>query len=207
MEKKQVSMSRWVITLMCMLPILTLKAQTTGGWPDAIKEAFRQQRMDLLKPYFSSDYRVGIYSGDRAFRLATKVVETYGYAEETTIRTKTKTRDGYKFDVEMAFKNTAPFTTEVFTNRMGQVTRIRMIDQLYRYDVVGKSKFVASIPFELIDSRIIVKLRINNHPKILTMLFDTGADGVGLKKSIAQSLRIQTDARQHTQVVGASMEI
>jgi hypothetical protein len=66
---------------------------------------------------------------------------------------------------------------------------------------------VARIPFELQNSRIVVSMKINDSPKTLRMLFDTGADGVGLKKSVADDIGVKENRIQTTQVVGASMQV
>ncbi len=66
---------------------------------------------------------------------------------------------------------------------------------------------VASIPFVFSNDRIIVKLKINDSDRVLNMLFDTGADGVGMKKEVADAIGLKETRKQQTQVVGATTEI
>jgi len=70
-----------------------------------------------------------------------------------------------------------------------------------------ESKPVAIIPFEFRNDRIIVKLKINDSNRVLNMLFDTGADGLGIKKEIADAIGLKETRRQQAQVVGGSSEI
>ena len=78
---------------------------------------------------------------------------------------------------------------------------------IFPFFVSAVSKPVARIPFVFSDSRIIVHLKINNSNKELKMLFDTGADGVGLKNGTATEISLIENRKQNTQVVGATMEI
>lgn len=66
---------------------------------------------------------------------------------------------------------------------------------------------VATIPFVFSNDRIIVKLKINDSDRVLNMLFDTGADGVGMKKEVADAIGLKETRKQQTQVVGATTEI
>jgi hypothetical protein len=66
---------------------------------------------------------------------------------------------------------------------------------------------VASIPFEFRNDQIVVKLRINDSDRVLNMLFDTGADGVGMKKEVADAIGLKESRRQKAEVVGATTEI
>jgi predicted aspartyl protease len=66
---------------------------------------------------------------------------------------------------------------------------------------------VASIPFEFRNDQIVVKLKINDSDRVLNMLFDTGADGVGMKKEVADAIGLKESRKQQTQVVGAITEI
>jgi hypothetical protein len=70
-----------------------------------------------------------------------------------------------------------------------------------------ESKPVASIPFVFRNDRIIVQLKINDNDRVLNMLFDTGADGVGMKKEVADAIGLKEGRKQQTQVVGATTEI
>jgi hypothetical protein len=73
--------------------------------------------------------------------------------------------------------------------------------------VAQESKPVAVIPFEFRNDKIIIKLKINDSPRVLNMLFDTGADGVGMKKEVADAIGLKETRKQLAQVVGGSTEI
>lgn len=66
---------------------------------------------------------------------------------------------------------------------------------------------VAKLPFELADGAIILKIRLNGEGRILRFLFDTGADGMAINGSLADSLGLKVARSQQTSVVGGSMSI
>jgi len=70
-----------------------------------------------------------------------------------------------------------------------------------------ESKPVAVIPFEFRNDKIILKLKINDSNRVLNMLFDTGADGVGMRKEVADAIGLKETRKQRAQVVGGSSEI
>lgn len=68
-------------------------------------------------------------------------------------------------------------------------------------------KPVATIPFEVINGSIVLKVKINNHEKPLRLLFDTGADGMAIDKSLADSLGLKITRSNNASVVGGNMKI
>ena len=68
-------------------------------------------------------------------------------------------------------------------------------------------KPVTTIPFEVINSSIVLKVKINNSNKTLRLLFDTGADGMAISKSLADSIGLKITSSSQVSVVGGSMKI
>ncbi|WP_316836059.1 aspartyl protease family protein [Pedobacter nutrimenti] len=69
------------------------------------------------------------------------------------------------------------------------------------------SKLLVKVPFETEHGSIILKVRINNSPKVLRLLFDTGADGMAISQSLADSIGLKITRKQNASVVGGNMEI
>jgi predicted aspartyl protease len=63
------------------------------------------------------------------------------------------------------------------------------------------------IPFQSDNGKIIIPLRLNNHPEMLRFLFDTGADGMAIRKSLADSLQLPKGYEQQASFVGGSAQI
>lgn len=68
-------------------------------------------------------------------------------------------------------------------------------------------KLVTTIPFEMVNGSIVLKVKINQSSKTLRLLFDTGADGMAVDKSLADSLELKTTRNNNASVVGGNMKI
>lgn len=73
--------------------------------------------------------------------------------------------------------------------------------------VLGKAKEVARIPFESHNGTIIVTVKLNDFPRPLKLLFDTGADGMAVDQGLADSIGLKITRTQKASVVGGSMDI
>lgn len=68
-------------------------------------------------------------------------------------------------------------------------------------------KLVTTIPFEMVHGSIVLKVKINQNEKPLRLLFDTGADGMAINKSLADSLGLKITRSNNASVVGGNMKI
>lgn len=71
----------------------------------------------------------------------------------------------------------------------------------------SKSRLVAQIPFELVNGSIILTLKINKCERPLKMLFDTGANGMAMSQSLADSIGLQSSFTKDASVVGGTAKI
>lgn len=73
--------------------------------------------------------------------------------------------------------------------------------------LLAQSKPVATIPFEMVNGSIVLKVKINQSSKTLRLLFDTGADGMAVDQSLADSLGLKITRSNNASVVGGNMKI
>ncbi|HEY0272196.1 MAG TPA: retropepsin-like aspartic protease [Chitinophaga sp.] len=66
---------------------------------------------------------------------------------------------------------------------------------------------IAVIPFDLAEGDILLKARLNAGGRELHLLFDTGADGMAINGSLADSLGLTVARSQQASVVGGVMNI
>lgn len=71
----------------------------------------------------------------------------------------------------------------------------------------GVSAPGALIPFELRDGSMVIPVRLNGSGAVLRFLFDTGADGMAIRRSLADSLALTVSHRQNASVVGGSVQV
>ncbi|WCT10678.1 retropepsin-like aspartic protease [Mucilaginibacter jinjuensis] len=69
------------------------------------------------------------------------------------------------------------------------------------------SKLCATIPFEVLNGSIILSVKLNNNPRILRMLFDTGADGMAISEDLADTLGIKATRTKSASVVGGHADV
>ncbi|MDR1743149.1 MAG: retropepsin-like domain-containing protein [Dysgonamonadaceae bacterium] len=65
----------------------------------------------------------------------------------------------------------------------------------------------AFIPFKLTEKGVILKIRLNDQPTILSFLLDTGADGMAIRKTLADSLQLKIGYAQDAYFVGGKKQI
>jgi hypothetical protein len=64
-----------------------------------------------------------------------------------------------------------------------------------------------TVPIEVSNGSIIITLKLNGTSRPLRLLFDTGADGMAVSQSLADSLGLKVSRKQQTSVVGGNLEI
>lgn len=70
----------------------------------------------------------------------------------------------------------------------------------------GRSPW-AVLPFDLKDKGITLTIRLNDNPLPLVFLLDTGADGMAIRRSSADSLGLKADYSQDAYIVGGKKKI
>ncbi|MDR6783987.1 hypothetical protein ABIE26_002624 [Pedobacter africanus] len=80
-----------------------------------------------------------------------------------------------------------------------------MVMMLLSVTAVGKE--VARIPFESHNGTIILTVKLNDFPRPLRLLFDTGADGMAVSQGLADSIGLKVSRTQKASVVGGSVDI
>lgn len=79
--------------------------------------------------------------------------------------------------------------------------------QAQRVDLEAKAKLVTTIPFEEKNGTIILKCRINDSPRVLRLLFDTGADGMAVSTALGEELGLKVTRTNNASVVGGNIQI
>lgn len=78
-----------------------------------------------------------------------------------------------------------------------------------RKNLVAEAKTtpVAVIPFQEINDHIVLTIRLNGNDRPLSFLLDTGADGMAIRKTLADSLGLSVSRSQNADVVGGKMQV
>jgi len=134
--------------------------------------------------------------GNIEFGSLELVDEDFGTQDGATIiKTKISFKDGKTADSRIALDSD------------NKILYVEYFDRLYGSSRFHESRLVGSFPFEVRDGSIIVKVRINDNAHPVSLLFDTGADGMALRKTLADSLNLKISHSQQTNVVGGQMQV
>ncbi|MDR0893399.1 MAG: aspartyl protease family protein [Mediterranea sp.] len=87
-------------------------------------------------------------------------------------------------------------------NRQARILFIDYFDQLFGDSRYRPSRLVATLPFRLDDGAIVLQARLNKSDRPLAFLLDTGADGMAIRRTLADSLGLTTSHAQDANVVG-----
>ena len=193
----------------CLLAGITLTGMTQDAAriTQTLETSLRERNPDLIKPYLSPGFSVGVYGAPYAYGMASKLITSYDTLERLQFKKETTTPQGKSVSLKCYYKKQSPFDATLSLDSAGKIVRISFFDQLYGVDLSRNSRLAAVIPFELVNNKIVLKLTLNNSKRVLRFLFDTGADGMGIKKEVADELGIVAKRQQQTSVVGASTEI
>lgn len=76
---------------------------------------------------------------------------------------------------------------------------------MFQTRVLGKE--VARFPFENRNGSIVLTVKLNNFPRPLKLLFDTGASGIAVGQSLADSIGLKNNSSKKASLVGGTMDI
>jgi len=193
----------------CLFLILSFpaKSQSPAEMVKTLESAVKQRDPSIIKPFLSSDFRVHIYVMPMAYGMVSNVLKSYKTLDRFEYIAEEKSAKGSTIKFKCFFENAKEFESVILLDSLGMILRIRYLDQLYGLNTDKESSLISTIPFVFRDKKIIVKMKLNESPRELNMLFDTGADGVGMKKETADAVGLVETRKQQTSVVGASTEI
>lgn len=172
------------------------------------EKSYKNKEITSIKPLLSDSLMVGIYSNPEASRLVEGIITKYMELEKLELIKEKKSKKTTELTVKCQFKNEPIINSTIILDKNDKIVRFKFFDEIYGINVNGQaSKLVVTLPFEFIDNRIVIKVKVNNYNKELKILFDTGADGMGLKKSVADSIDLKINEQKQTNVVGGKTSI
>ena len=159
---------------------------------------------DTLLNLLSSKFSVGVYTGNAAIQCLNNIADGIKMNQ-------VKVSDGgkkNKCSITLKGKDQRDLTGNIFLDDSGKILYVDVFDKLYGLNRYAHSKLVAEVPFETdMNGSIILEVKLNDNDRVLKLLFDTGADGMALSSSLADSLGISRDFKRSTSVVGGKQEI
>lgn len=182
-----------------------LNMQTPGMVADALSDAFATGKIDPVRAYLSKRFSVGAYNKPAAEGMLQGILEKYPV--DSLVLIDSETIDDKKRLTLLVVRNNKSSTTHAWLNEQNELLYVDLFDQLYGMNRYEKSVLKARIPFKLVNGSIVITATLNDTDRPLQLLFDTGADGMALRRSLADSLGLTVSREQNAAVVGGRMKI
>ncbi|WP_443937241.1 retropepsin-like aspartic protease [Pedobacter sp. MW01-1-1] len=184
-------------------------ARAQQGAKDLIRQlnqTWATKSVDGLEKQLSPDFSVAAYTENTALNLLKGIVQQYP-CDSVQYSGESKLNQGNKITITPFNKGKQGAQSSIITNEKYQILYLDIFDQLYGMNRYKPSKLRAKIPFEVQNGSIILSLKINNYPKPLRMLFDTGADGMAINTALASEIGLKSSREQNATVVGGNVKI
>lgn len=183
-----------------------LFGQEYSSYMEALQKSFETQDKEPLEQYLAPNFAISGHTQEGAdFRLE-QILKRFEL-EDIRLAEVKKTKGEKRIHFAFQEKSKEKEKGYMKLNDEDQILYISFMDSLYGLVRAPKSELVATIPFENKDGSILLDITINDSDKSLKMLFDTGADGMALSRSLADELGLEVSRENEASVVGASQTI
>jgi hypothetical protein len=174
-----------------------------------LSEGFRSRNINVIQNHFGEHFSISTSMQPSSVKhlepiLTKGIIENIefvaidtSYNDQLTVKVKIKTADVNKPETE----STISFDKDY------KIGFIDYLDRLYGKSRYNESEQKAVIPFKFDSGYIVVPLKINENNTVLHFLLDTGADGMAIRKTLADSLNLKITDSQTADIVGGQMQI
>ncbi|MGM9476554.1 aspartyl protease family protein [Pedobacter sp. GSP4] len=185
---------------------LQVRAQHAKGVIESMNQMFAQKSADPVMANLSGSFSIAAYTRPSTDRMLKTIIDRYA-CDSIQLKDEVKENGMIQLTVIPFNKGKAGKASNIYTDDAYKLLYVDLFDQLYGMNRYKKSVMVAKIPFEVQDGSIILTVKVNASDRPLKLLFDTGADGMAITKTLADSVGIKASRQQNTSVVGGNMQI
>ncbi|WP_264553951.1 retropepsin-like aspartic protease [Flavobacterium sp. N2038] len=174
---------------------------------ESFEKAFQNKNYNDIKNLLAPEFNVGAGdSSSNEFYLnaifnAFPVLDSIQMGKSVTIKNETFV------SADFCFKGKEKKPTQIVFNKENKIRYVTFFDGLYRVDRNAEVKKMASIPFEIVENGIAIKIKLNKANREFLMLFDTGADGMALNPDSAYKAGVVVTKSKSASVVGGSQQV
>lgn len=174
---------------------------------EAFEAAMKSRDLEAIKALIAPDFMIGVYGGDTRDYLLESIVKVYPQINDIVFIKKETQKDIALAEVIVKDQKGGGKRGNLAYDKNGLLIYTDFFDRLYKLDRYTDRGLVASIPFELAEGKMLVQLKLNDSPDFLTMIFDTGADGMALSPNAAKRIGIKNTEDRETAVVGGKTRV
>ncbi|MDY0986200.1 retropepsin-like aspartic protease [Flavobacterium sp. CFBP9031] len=162
-----------------------------------------QEMKDLLAPQFT----VGVGDSSSNEFYLNGIFKAFPALDSIKIGKSVAIKNETFVLVDFCFNGKEKKPSQIVFNSENKMLYVTFFDGLYKVDRHAQVKEVASIPFEIIENGIAIKIKLNKADREFLMLFDTGADGMALNPDSAYKAGVVVTKSKSASVVGGSQQV
>ncbi|GAA6258821.1 hypothetical protein F070042J6_46730 [Bacteroides sp. f07] len=168
-----------------------------------MEDGLRTKEVIVAQKSFAPDFSINIYSLPFASGLLQQIMEGITFQAIRPDWQGMKTEGSVtSLEVRFALADGKEEKSMVAFNESGKILFVDYFDRLFGDSRYRKSSLVAVLPFQVEGGSIILSARLNDSPRVMSFLLDTGADGMAIRRSLADSIGLKVSRSQETSVVG-----
>lgn len=162
-----------------------------------------QEMKDLLAPQFT----VGVGDSSSNEFYLNGIFKAFPALDSIQVGKSVAIKNETFVLVDFCFNGKEKKPSQIVFNSENKMLYVTFFDGLYKVDRHATVKEVASIPFEIIENGIAIKIKLNKADREFLMLFDTGADGMALNPDSAYKAGVVVTKSKSASVVGGSQQV
>jgi hypothetical protein len=173
-----------------------------------LEEGLKNKNIELIRKTFSDNISISTSMGTGANSLLEAILQNVNFeAIELLPDTLYWDNNNLCANVKFMSKQNKPQLSMIAFDNENKILFIDYFDRLFGQSRYNESSLVAVIPFTVEDHSVVLSLKLNNSDRPLSFLLDSGADGMAIRKSLADSLGIKSDFAQNAGIVGGDTQI
>ncbi|OOG69826.1 retropepsin-like aspartic protease [Flavobacterium sp. A45] len=196
--------------LLSMLFISFIINAQKSSVPKALKAfelSFQQKDYNAIKTLLAPEFTVGVGDSSSNEFYLTGIFKAFPVLDSMQIGKSTAMKKETRVAVHFFFKGKEKRPAEIVFNKENKILYVTFFDALYKVDRNAEVKKLASIPFEMLENGIAIKIKLNKSDREFVMLFDTGADGMALNPDSAHKAGVVVTNNKSAAVVGGSQQV
>ncbi len=200
-----------LLIILLSLPILIHSQTNRDNIKSVIgtlEEGLKNKDVELVHKTLSDDISISTNMGTGTNSLLKTILDNLDFESVELLSDTLHTEEDIVYaKAKFVTKQNKAQESIVAFDYDNKILFIDYFDRLFGQSRYSKSSLVAVIPFTQEDHSIILTLRLNDSDRPLSFLLDTGADGMAIRKTLADSLGIKSNYAQKASIVGGNTQI
>lgn len=174
---------------------------------ETFEKAFQNKDYNSMKELLASDFTVGTGDSSSNDFYLNGIFNALPALDSLQIGKSVVAKSETRVPVYFFFKGKDKKASEIVFTEANKILYVTYFDKLYGVDRNAEVKKVASIPFEILEGGIAIKIKLNKSDREFIMQFDTGADGMALNPDSAYKAGVVVTKTKSASVVGGSHQV